>query len=167
MAVLGVGASQSVVREVPRRRGRGALSVEMAVIAPILMIFLFGTVELGLIMRDVMVLNSAAREAARTASLGLANTAIVDRAKAAATGLPPANVTVTLDYRTYSGGTWSGWTTLTSTGGNNNAPSGAQIRVRVTYPHPLVVGRLFTSLLATNTTNNTMTVGATMTMMRE
>jgi Flp pilus assembly protein TadG len=150
-----------------RRQRRGALSVEMAILAPILLIFLFGTVELGMIMRDVMVLNSAAREAARAASLGWGNTAIVDRARAAATGLVAAHVTVTLDYRTYTSGVWSGWATLASSGGSNTAPSGAQIRVRVSYPHPLIVGRLFTSLLATNTTNNTMTVGATMTMMRE
>lgn len=160
-------ASQGGGSEGCCRTRRGALSVEMAVLAPILVIFLFGTIELGMIMRDVMVLNSAAREAARTASLGHSNTEIIDRARAAATGIPPGSITVLLDYRTYSSGTWSAWTTLTSTGGSNNAPSGSQVRVRVSYPHPLIVGRLFTAMLATNKTNNTMTVGATMTMMRE
>ena len=161
------GAWQRGAEEGFRHTRRGALSVEMAVLAPLLVVFLFGTVELGMIMRDVMVLNSAAREASRIASLGHSNSAIVDRAKAAATGLVAANVTVTLDYRTYSSGAWSGWTTLTSTGASNNAPSGSQVRVRVSYPHPLIVGRVFTSLLATDANNNTMTVGATMTMMRE
>ena len=153
------------------RRGPtgGSLSVEMAVLAPLLVILLFGTVEMGMILKDVMVLNSAAREAARAASIGATNADTVSRASAAATTINTANLTVQLDFRTFASGVWSAWTPLTTASGasQNSAPTGSQIRVVLNYPHPLIVGRLFTSLLATNQTANTMSLRATMTMMRE
>ena len=150
-------------------RGRGSVSVEMAIIAPILITLLFGTVEMGMIMKDVLSLNSAAREGARSASIGDTNTDIDNRIDAAAPGINTTNLTITLQYRTYSSGTWSSWATLTTTSGatSNSAPSGSQIQVQLSYPHPLIMGKLFTSLLATNQTNNTMTLNATMIMMRE
>ncbi len=150
-------------------RTAGSLSVEMAFLAPLLALMLFGTVELGMMLKDVMVLNSAAREAARSAALGATNTEIVNRAIAAATTINIANLTAQLDYRTYSYGAWSAWTPLTTVGGSsqNSAPSGAQIRVILNYPHPLIAGRIFTSMLASNTSANTASLRATMVMMRE
>ena len=149
------------------KANRGSLSVEMAFLAPLLAIFLFGTLELGMMLKDVMVLNSAAREAARSASLGATTTDIGNRAVAAAATINTANLTKTVDYRTYASGAWSAWTTLTNSGTQNVAPTGAQIRVILNYPHPLIAGRIFTSMLATNSTTNTTNLRATMIMMRE
>ena len=56
---------------------------------------------------------------------------------------------------------------LTNSGTQNVAPSGAQVRVILNYPHPLIAGRIFTNMLATNSTNNTTNLRATMIMMRE
>ena len=139
----------------------------MAFLAPLLTILLFGTLELGMMLKDVMVLNSAAREAARSAALGATTADIAARANAAAATINTATVTKQLDYRTYSSGTWSAWTTLTTTGTTNVAPSGAQVRVILNYPHPLIAGRIFTSMLASNSTTNTTNLRATMIMMRE
>ncbi|MDR7251854.1 hypothetical protein J2X46_000826 [Nocardioides sp. BE266] len=52
-----------------RRRGeRGASAVEFALVVPILLTFLLGTVELGLYMKDYVSMSSSARAGARAAS---------------------------------------------------------------------------------------------------
>jgi len=145
----------------------GSLSVEMAIVTPILVLLLFGTMEMGLLFKDSLALNSACREAARLAAMGATTTDVSIRARAAATTLVPANVTVISQYRTYLAGLWGPWTILgnNSDGTNNNAPSGAQIRITLTYPHALVTGSLFASLA--NPGTNIVTVRGSMVMMRE
>ena len=141
--------------------------MEMAIVAPILILLLFGTMEMGLLFRDSLVLNSACREAARVAALGGRTADVTARAQAAATTLVASNVTDTQQYRTYSAGTWGSWTNLANTGDGtaNNAPSGAQIRITLTYPHELCTGSLFASLA--NPGTSTVTVRGNMVMMRE
>lgn len=139
----------------------------MAIVAPILILLLFGTMEMGLLFKDSLALNSACREAARVAAVGATTTDITTRAQAAATTMVAANVTVVSQYRTYTSGVWGAWTTLGNNAGGtgNNAPSGAQVRVTLTYPHPLVTGSLFASLA--NPGTNIVTVRGSMVMMRE
>ncbi len=152
---------------VQRRITWGSLSVEMAIVAPILIILLFGTIEMGLLFKDALTLNSACREAARVAAVGARTADITARARAAATTLNASLITVTQEYRTYTGGVWSAWMTLGDSvvTPTNDAPSGAQIRITLTYPHPLVTGALFQSLADPGT--STVTVRASMVMMRE
>lgn len=149
-----------------RPRG-GSLSVEMAIVAPILVLLLFSTIEMGLLFKDSLSLNSACREAARVAAVGAPTTEITARARAAGTTLVTSNISVTQQYRTYSNGVWSAWTTLgnNTAGTANNAPSGAQIKITLSYPHPLVTGSLFASLAASGT--NVVNVRGSMVMMRE
>ena len=49
------------------RRQRGAASVEMITVLPVLLLLLFGTIEFGLLFREWMILGHSARVAARTA----------------------------------------------------------------------------------------------------
>lgn len=52
-----------------RRRGeRGAAAVEFALVVPLLLTFLLGTVELGLYMKDYVSMSSSVRAGARSAS---------------------------------------------------------------------------------------------------
>ena len=52
-----------------RRRGeRGASAVEFALVVPLLLTFLLGTVELGMYMKDYVSMSSSVRAGARTAS---------------------------------------------------------------------------------------------------
>lgn len=52
-----------------RRRGeRGAAAVEFALVVPLLLTFLLGTLELGLYMKDYVAMSSSARAGARAAS---------------------------------------------------------------------------------------------------
>jgi len=81
-------------------------------------------------------------------------------------------VTVELKYRTYSDG-WTSWDSAPTLGdigsgetAQNDAPQGAQIRVRASYPHQLISGRLFSGL-ADNPDSQTMTLTTSSVMRRE
>jgi Flp pilus assembly protein TadG len=111
-----------------------------------MILMLFGTVELALVYKDILVLNQSAREGARTASVGNPVATVSSRVGAAAVTVNPAQVNTSCAYRTISNGVWSGWSTLTDSGQTNAAPSGAQIRVTVQYSHPLMTGLLSNQL---------------------
>lgn len=51
-----------------RRSERGAVAVETALVTPVLVLIMFGVVELALVMRDSLALSSAVRTGARIAS---------------------------------------------------------------------------------------------------
>ena len=51
-----------------RVRERGAVAVETALVTPILLLFLFGIIEMSLLMKDTVAVTSAVRVAGRTAS---------------------------------------------------------------------------------------------------
>ncbi len=127
---------------------RGVVAVELALLAPLAMVLLLGTVELGWLVTDGVVVGAAARAATRDAAVGCSTTEISDRALAVAASLDQGALVITQDYRTRdAGGQWSAWTPLGDTQCGtrtvNAAPAGAQVRVSVSYEHPLVVPGLF------------------------
>ena len=73
---------------------RGAVAVEFAYLAPILIMLLFGIVQFGLAMWRVSVVESAAREGARIAALGASEAEVTSRVQAAATGFEASELTV-------------------------------------------------------------------------
>nr|WP_077491127.1 TadE family protein [Sinomonas mesophila] len=103
-----------------RRRERGAVAVEFALVLPILLTLVFGIIEFGRLYNAQIVFSNAAREAARTMAItkdaGEAATAAQSVAAgytiAVTTGscAPEAQVTSTvtgqLDLLT---GSWFGW----------------------------------------------------------
>jgi Flp pilus assembly protein TadG len=129
---------------------RGTATVEFAIILPILLGILFAIIEFGFLFKDQLTLQQAAREGARAAAVGKCVSDINAQVTGSATTLDPTKLTFVLEYRTYSGG-WSAWTTLGDTGGTpaaNNAPQGAQVRVRCTYNHLLLTGPLFARMIS-------------------
>ncbi|GAB4099291.1 TadE/TadG family type IV pilus assembly protein [Sinomonas halotolerans] len=110
-----------------RRRERGAVAVEFALVLPLLLTLLFGIIEFGRIYNAQIVFSNAAREAARTMAIkddpGQASSAAQAVAAgytiAVATGscAPEAQVTSTvtgqLDLLT---GSWFGWGPVNLTG---------------------------------------------------
>ena len=52
-------------RKSQRRRTLGTATVELALVAPILIALMFGIIEMGLLMNHVLSLKQAAREGAR------------------------------------------------------------------------------------------------------
>jgi len=153
-------------------RARGVVSVEMALVAPILIVLLFGIIEFGLVIKDYLGINQAAREAARTAVVGGTLSAIDARLDGSAPTIDTEQISRTYEYRTFSEstGTWSDWLSLTNVGSGsdiqNCAPEGAQVRVSVSYPHALVTGPLF-ARLADDAETGTIILTAAMVMRRE
>ena len=76
-------------------RERGSVAVEFALLLPILLLLVFGVVDVGRAISAQITLTQAAREGARLAALGQPSSTVVSRAQAAATGLSPVTVTVT------------------------------------------------------------------------
>ncbi len=106
-----------------RHRERGAAAVEFALVLPVLVLFVFGIVDLGRAFMDQAILTNAAREGTRYATVVVkdattatnSKTAIESRAKAAAGLDPTAQSTVTANF-TY------------------NCAAGTTMVVTVTYP---------------------------------
>lgn len=126
----------------------GSVLVELAVALPALAVLVFGILELGTLFANMSALSHAAREAARAAALGASTTETVTRVQQQWTGMGRRVPQVTLTYRTRSGGSWSSWQPLGNLNARNNAPSGSQVRVHLSFDHELVTGALFARLLA-------------------
>ncbi len=71
----------------------GAAAVEFALLLPVLLLLVFGLIDLGRALNAQITLTQAAREGARLAALGEPN--VVSQTQAAATGLSGVTVTVT------------------------------------------------------------------------
>ena len=152
---------------VPKTR-RGTTTVEFALVAPLLIFLLFGIIEFGIIVKDVVGLNQAAREGARVAAVGATPATLDNRVGSSAPGIPSEQIVKLYEYRSYDedAGTWSVWTALSTLDGENDATPGDQIKVSLTYPHPLVTGQLFAGL-ADNPEQGTIDLHAAIIMLRE
>lgn len=154
--------SERIRRRAIARSRWGVATVEMAIVAPILTLLLLGTLEMGLIVKNSIVLGSACREGVRRAAMGATTTEIADHVRAAAATLQSEAIAVTVEHRNLPDDVWA---PLADNGSANAAPSGAQVRVTATYPHQLVTGGMFASLASPGT--NTVTLSASLVMMRE
>lgn len=124
-----------------KRNRRGAAIVEFGLVLFVLSLLLFGIIEFGLLFRDKATLGQAAREAARSLSVGSSPTVATQRAISTATGLTITSSMVALKYQTpdSSGNvTATGWTTMTNTSTTNPAASGDLVQVTITYSHQFV-----------------------------
>jgi len=130
----------------------GASAVEFAIVMMLFVTLLFGIVEFGLIIKDYLTLSQAAREGVRSASLGSPTSVVTSRVQNDAPTLTTTSLTITLYKRTV-GTTPGAWTALgnTTDGKSNNAASGDEVRVSVTYPHQLITGNLLTCFGSGNT----------------
>ena len=151
-------------------RGRaGTATVEFALVLPLLMALLFGIIEFGFLFKDQLAIQQVAREGARTAAVGRTVAEVNDRIIASAATLTTAHLTFDTMYRTYDSGVWSAWTTLGNRlddSGQNDAPQGAQIRVRTHYVHGFLTGSLFARLIGRPGATS-LTLNAEMVMRRE
>jgi Flp pilus assembly protein TadG len=150
----------------PAASRQGVATVEMALVLPVLIVLLFGIIEFGLVFKDRMVLSTASREATRIAALGRPVAEVISRGKEAASTLTVTSLTVTPEYRTYSAGAYTAWQALANapSGTTNTAPTLAQVRVTMSYPHHLVTGSLFAGILGDGGTSiKTLTTSVVMT----
>jgi Flp pilus assembly protein TadG len=71
--------------------------VEFALLLPILLLVLLALVQVGVLARDRLLLAQASRAGAREAAISESDTAILDAATAAAPGLDPARLRLTVE----------------------------------------------------------------------
>ena len=151
------------------KRRTGTATVEFALVLPLLLALLFGIIEFGFLFKDQLAIQQSAREGSRTAAVGRVRSEVNARIVGSAATLTPANLTYDVMYRTYDGSTWSSYVTVgdrTDGSGQNDAPQGAQIRVRTHYVHPFMTGALFANLVGRPGATS-LTLHATMAMRRE
>lgn len=100
--------------------------MEFALLAPVLLVVLFGTVEFGRLFVSYLVMVEAAHDAARIASLGGSTAAATTAAQSAAqmAGLAPSNLTVNVVGTPDGTGSWV---------------SGTPVSVSLSYPLPIIV----------------------------
>jgi Flp pilus assembly protein TadG len=127
----------------------------MALVAPLLITLLFAIFEIGYMLWSFHAANQAAREGTRAAATGATLSAIDTRIRGSSTAIDTSQITWSGAYRVPSGGAWSAWATLGNVGSGadvrNNAPSGSQVRIEITYPHHLVCGPLFARFASAGT----------------
>lgn len=106
----------------PRRLGddRGQAAVELAMAMPLVVVFALGAVQVGLVARDRVAIELAAREAARAASVSADPAAAAVAAAHRVTSLGPLDVSV--------------------------AVAGDVVRVRVAYTNPTDVAIVGTAI---------------------
>jgi Flp pilus assembly protein TadG len=141
-----------VLRCKPQRgsgKEAGTATVEFAIILPLFIGLLFSIIEFGFLFRNLLIVQQAAREGVRSAAIGKTTSEITARVNGSLSDLSVDRLTTYQEYRTYSG-SWSSWYTLgntTLTPVVNNAPQGAQVRVRLAYTHQLLTGPLFAQMI--------------------
>lgn len=132
-------------RRAHRTRRRGAVTLEMATLLPVLIVLTFAVLEGGVLTRSSIALHEIARDGARAAARGMNPSAIDAYLAATHTDVDPETLTTTYEYRQFdeASGTWGAWQPLGTVGSFNNAQNGDMVRVSVTCDHELMVGDMF------------------------
>jgi len=81
-------------RRIPSRRERGSAAVEFALVLPLLLVVALALLQLGLLVRDSLMVQAAARAGARAAAVLDDSVAVREASLAAGPGLVPGSVTV-------------------------------------------------------------------------
>ncbi len=151
-----------------RSARRGTATVELALVAPLILFMLFSILEIGYMVKNRAELGQAAREAARIAAVGGTPSRMNQGVATALGTIPDDEVTMDYQFRPWDDETqmWGNWTNLGTDGTVNNAPSGAQIRVRLNFMHHLLVPGMMSSVLGADE-NGDVDHSAASVMMRE
>jgi Flp pilus assembly protein TadG len=145
--------------------------VEMAIVTPLLVLLVFGILEVGLLIKDYLGLNQAAREGARTAAVGAPLSTINARIMNSAPSIDTSRLTWSGEWCEYdSSGTPGAWTPLADVGSGsdlrNNAKSGSQVKISVVLEHQLVTGQIM-DFLSDADKPGTVTLRTSMILRRE
>jgi len=155
-----------VIKLRARHGRRGAALVEFALILPILLMLFLGIIEFGVVMMHQLTLVQIAREGSRHASLGKPVAQIQARILNTGGALPNHNeLTMHFDVSNNDGQTWVLDSLHDNAGGENDAPPGSLIRVRLIWPHHLLTGSFFAWLAGVQ--NNTLPLKSDVIMRRE
>jgi Flp pilus assembly protein TadG len=127
---------------VRRNNQRGAAAVEFALIAPLLMMLVFGIIDCGMFINTKTMIANAAREGARNGSISHSQAVIVSSVVSALGDIPAKDVTVTVGCK----GPAPTFTVCPVGGFDANVKSGGTVQVTVKYhydwktPMPSLIG---------------------------
>jgi len=76
------------------RDSKGQALVELALILPILLMLLFGTIEFGRVFNTYLTVTSVSREGARAATVGADNNEIMEKVRAGAPNLDSSKLSI-------------------------------------------------------------------------
>lgn len=82
------------------QNNRGQALVEFALILPILLLLIIGSMEFGLIIHQYLAVTEAAREGARSAAVGASDAAVTSVVRTAASQIPADQLTITVSPTT-------------------------------------------------------------------
>ena len=147
---------------------KGAATVELAMVLPLLLFMLFSIIEVGYLVKNRMELGQAAREASRAAIGGAVPATLTERIGENLPSINIADVQTTYDFRHWDTdtGAWGNWQVLGTDGIKNNARQGDQIRIRLSCGHTLMIHGLTGSVLGADE-NGQVTLEAAAMLMRE
>ena len=100
------------------KNNKGAVLVEFAMVLPIFILILIGTIEFGIVLHDYSLLQSASREGARAGAVGFTQAAIEQRVRDFALELNNTGLTIEIN--------------------NAQGVRGTTVSVRASYPVPLI-----------------------------
>lgn len=160
--------NEALHRRLQRWRRSGTASVELAIILPTLALLLFGSLEVGMLVRSSLAVNHIANEAARMAAVGALPSQIDARVEVVARNIDTSQLTVTYQVRRWDvmSDTWSDWQTLGTGLAINDASTGNEIRVVVNYSHRLLIPGVTATLLHADQ-NGEVPLSATVITVRE
>jgi Flp pilus assembly protein TadG len=111
---------------------RGASIVEFALIVPVVLAILLGILESAWMSKNYLSVANAAREGARSASLGKTTTVIRTRVQNTAEPVDVPTANIALAYSTDNGATY---VAMGDSGTQNSAPGGSMVRVNIRITH--------------------------------
>jgi Flp pilus assembly protein TadG len=115
-----------------RHPRRGASIVEFALVVPILLALLLAILESAWFSKNYLAVANAAREGARSASLGRSTSDLRTRIKNAAKPTTVQDAHISFTYSTDNGTTYYA---IGDSGTQNSAPSGSLVRLTMAVPH--------------------------------
>lgn len=149
-----------------RARERGSVAVEAALITPLLLLLAFGIFDYGWMMMKANVVNNAARDAARMASLGGSYSDVTSRldAELESVGIDTSAVTTSITCTNPTGPSCGN----SAASYDANATTGSTVIVTITYAHDWIspLGAMC-SLVADSCTGDSIIVERTAQMVRE
>ncbi len=141
-------------------RRAGATSIEVALVAPVVIVLFLGLIEIVSLIKCTKSLEGATSEAIQCAYLGGSPLAIDQRVDKSASDLPADSIIRLYQYRNYdaSSQVWDAWQTLDPDGVINPAKPGGELRVRLSYEYSMISGRLFSVVTGAPGTDSVMLI---------
>lgn len=135
----------AVTRLVLKRDSEGSALVEMAVVLPVMMLLITGTLSLGVILNNYLILTNAVQTGAMQLAVDAGQSGLdpcnvgATAISGAAPTLTASKIAYTFNFNGTSAGPFTGTTASTCSSDNSDLAAGTTVTVTATYPVALFV----------------------------